>query len=96
MPADKDFKRLVRGGMQKTGESYTTARAHLRKQKPTAAVSPAPASTADYAKLAGRTDAVLKEKTGCTWERSQVCQARGANPPADGTSNLKPRRGSGT
>ena len=68
MPTDKDFKRLVRGRMQKTGESYTTARAHLRKQKPTAAVAPAPAP-ADYARLAGRSDAILKERTGCTWER---------------------------
>ncbi len=70
MPTDKDFKRLVRGRMQKTGESYTAARSHLRKHKPTAAVarSPAPAP-ADYARLAGRSDAILKEKTGCTWER---------------------------
>jgi hypothetical protein len=68
MPTNKDFKRLVRGRMQKTGESYTAARAHLRKPKPTAAVSPAPA-LADYARLAGKSDAVLKEKTGCTWER---------------------------
>jgi hypothetical protein len=30
MPNDKDFKRLVRARMGKTGESYTTARAHLR------------------------------------------------------------------
>jgi hypothetical protein len=66
MPTNKDFKRLVRGRMQKTGEAYTTARAHLLKQKPAAAVSPA---TLDYAKLAGRSDAVLKTKTGCTWER---------------------------
>ncbi len=66
MPTNKDFKRLVRGRMQKTGEAYTTARAHLLKQKPAAAVRPA---AIDYAKLAGRSDAVLKEKTGCTWER---------------------------
>ena len=67
MPTDKDFKRLVRGRMQKTGESYTAARAHLRKQTPTSAASkPAPV---DYAKLAGRSDAVLKQRTGCTWER---------------------------
>jgi hypothetical protein len=66
MPIHKDFKRLVRGRMQKTGEAYTTARAHLLKQKPPAAVPPA---TVDFAKLAGRSDAVLKEKTGCTWER---------------------------
>jgi hypothetical protein len=70
MPANKDFKRLVRGRMRKTGEAYTTARAYLLKQKPRPAVpstrSPAPA---DYAKLAGRSDAILKERTGCTWER---------------------------
>ena len=67
MPTDKDFKRLVRRRMQKTGEAYTTARAHLRKQKPTA-VAPSPAP-ANYARLAGRSDAIMKEKTGCTWER---------------------------
>ncbi len=65
MPTNKDFKRLARGRMQKTGESYTTARAHLLKQKP-ATVAPAPV---DYAKLAGRSDATLKANTGCTWER---------------------------
>jgi uncharacterized protein YndB with AHSA1/START domain len=69
MPADKDFKRLVRGRMQKTGESYTAARAHFRKQKPATAAAPAPAAAADYAKLAGKSDAIMKEKTGCTWER---------------------------
>ena len=73
MPANKDFKRLVRGRMQKTGESYTAARAHLLKQKPaaTAAARPSPAGPAavDYAKLAGRSDAIMKERTGCTWER---------------------------
>ena len=69
MTTDKDFKRLVRGRMQKTGESYTAARAQLRTQKPTAARSaPKPAPT-DYAKLAGRSDAIIKERTGCTWER---------------------------
>ncbi len=26
-------------------------------------------ATVDYAKLAGRSDAVIKERTGCTWER---------------------------
>jgi hypothetical protein len=66
MPTDKDFKRLVRGRMQKTGESYTTARAHLRKPKPTAAVAPAPR---EYARLAGKSDTIIQEKTGCTWER---------------------------
>ena len=70
MPSNKDFKRLVRGRMQKTGEAYTTARVHLLKQKPAAAVAPAPApAPADYAKLAGTSDAAIKAKTGCTWER---------------------------
>jgi hypothetical protein len=76
MPANKDFKRLVRGRMQKTGESYTTARAHLLKQKPAATAAPAAArpsaarsAAGDYAKLAGRSDAIIKERTGCTWER---------------------------
>jgi hypothetical protein len=71
MPANKDFKRLVRGRMQKTGESYTAARAKLLEQKPAAAASPKTARPAaiDYAKLAGRSDAILKARTGCTWAR---------------------------
>jgi uncharacterized protein YndB with AHSA1/START domain len=68
MPANKDFKRLVRGRMHKTGEAYTTARVQLLKQK--SATAPRHSPDADnYAKLAGRSDATLKEKTGCTWER---------------------------
>lgn len=77
MPTNKDFKRLVRGRMRKTGESYTTARLHLLHQvsttkpasaKPSVSTPPAP-SPADYAKLAGMSDAKIKEETGCTWER---------------------------
>jgi hypothetical protein len=66
MPTDKDFKRLVRGRMHKTGESYTAARAQLRKQKP--ATSPVPRPS-QYAAIAGKSDALIKERTGCTWER---------------------------
>src|SRR5207247_2767657 len=33
MPTNKDFKRLVRARMQKTGEAYTAARAHLLQKK---------------------------------------------------------------
>jgi hypothetical protein len=68
MPANKDLKRLVRGRMQKTGEAYTTARAHILKQKPARrhSIQSAPSN---YAELAGKSDAILKEKTGCTWER---------------------------
>ncbi|MFL5490703.1 MAG: hypothetical protein ACJ8AV_04760 [Gemmatimonadales bacterium] len=66
MPTDKDFKRLVRGRMQKTGESYTAARAQIRKQKPANSGASRPAQ---YAAIAGKSDALIKERTGCTWER---------------------------
>jgi hypothetical protein len=67
MTIQKDFKRLVRGRMQKTGESYTAARAQLLTRKPSPATLPV--RPADYAKLAGKTDASIKARTGCTWER---------------------------
>jgi hypothetical protein len=60
MPAHKNFKRLVRRRMQKTGEAYTTARAQLLKTAK---------SAIDYATLAGMSDAAIKKATGCTWER---------------------------
>ena len=82
MTTQKDFKRLVRGRMQKTGESYTTARASLlqpgAKRKAqiaegngSAAVASTPPrpDVVDYAKIAGLSDAKVKEKTGCTWEK---------------------------
>ena len=68
MTTNKDFKRLVRARMSKTGEAYTTARAHLTKSRNTSKPAAAPASI-DYATLAGMSDHTLKEKTGCTWER---------------------------
>jgi hypothetical protein len=64
MTTNKDFKRLVRARMHKTGEAYTTARAHLLIKQP--APTPAPS---DFAKLAGMSDATIKAKTGCTWDR---------------------------
>lgn len=64
MPADKDFKRLVRTRMQKTGEAYTAARAQLLRKQPRQS---APASTPDYAKLAGMSDATIEARTGRTW-----------------------------
>jgi hypothetical protein len=74
MPRQKDFKRLVRARMQKTGEAYTTARTQILKKpksKPsarlTAALSAAPKQ--DYAALAGMSDASIKAKTGCNWEK---------------------------
>ena len=59
MTRNKDLKRVVRARMKKTGESYTAARSHI-------ATIPRPI---DYAKLAGTSNAVIKEKTGCTWEK---------------------------
>jgi hypothetical protein len=69
MPTNKDLKRLVRGRMRKTGEAYTTARAHLldkQRQRPSSAASPT--NTSAYAKLAGMSDATIKAKTGRTWK----------------------------
>ena len=62
MTAHKDFKKLVRSRMTRTGESYTSARASLLKRS----TSLLPEG---YEKIAGLSDKVLKEKTGCTWER---------------------------
>ena len=74
MTVAKDFKRLVRARMQKTGEAYTSARAVLlskpapvSRAKAPPPVAPVPAAT-DYAKLAGMSDTAIKAKTGCTWE----------------------------
>lgn len=73
MPINKDFKRLVRRRMQKTGEAYTTARSHLLEKKtpnpPSLAAEPPAPSPRDYPRLAGMSDAAIKAKTGCTWER---------------------------
>ena len=66
MPLDKDFKRLVRGRMQKTGESYTAARAVLRKKPALTSRAPRPAEP-DYARLAGMSDTAVAAKTGRTW-----------------------------
>src|SRR5437773_2384500 len=70
MPTNKDFKRLVRARMRKTGEAYTAARAQLLSKRHAPSPAPTPLATgADYATLAGRSDAALKANTGCTWER---------------------------
>ena len=74
MPSNKDLKRLVRTRMKKTGEAYTTARAQIVKKprttRPASGASPAPAAPEqpDYASIAGMSDAVVKEKTGCDWQ----------------------------
>src|SRR4026209_1089861 len=78
MTTQKDFKRLVRGRMQKTGESYTADRATIlaqgAKRKEASAngiEATAVATTAspDFARLAGMSDEAIKTNTGCTWER---------------------------
>lgn len=68
MPRNKDLKRLVRSRMEKTGEAYTAARANVIR-KPVKTVKAKAATKPDYAKLAGYSDEIIKEKTGCTWER---------------------------
>jgi hypothetical protein len=68
MPTQKDLKRLVRRRMQKTGESYTTARSQLLRKKSTPPV-PAPPAPPDYARLAGISDTAVKAATGCGWDR---------------------------
>ena len=80
MPRQKDLKRLVRARMQKTGEAYTAARAQItrkpRTNPPRDGGVPALLSKSlsapepkEFATVAGMSDAKLKEKTGCTWER---------------------------
>ncbi len=64
MTVRKDFKRLVRTRMQKTGESYTAARAHFVNLP-----RPAPVPSVNYAALAGMSDEAIQAKTGCTWEK---------------------------
>ena len=67
MTANKNFKKLVRARMEKTGESYTAARSRIAKKK--LPVRPSARLPVDYEKIAGLTDKVMKEKTGCVWER---------------------------
>ena len=77
MTTNKDFKRLVRARMAKTGERYSTARAQLLRAKARAA-TPAPAprvkaatnapAPSEYATIAGMSDAAVKAKTGCGWQ----------------------------
>lgn len=68
MPTNKDLKRLVRGRMKKTGESYTSARSHIVKGRASTPTPPTPVPAKDYAALAGMSDAAVKAATGCTWK----------------------------
>ena len=96
MPIHKDLKRIIRARMTKTGESYTAARAHIIRKggartAPRAtvardaavratAVRAIASSSTDLAALAGMSDASVKQKTGCGWERwVRSLDARGAD-----------------
>src|SRR5438445_4964172 len=72
MPKQKDLKRVVRSRMEKTGESYTAARLQLVRKK-----------EADFAKLAGMSDASVKKATGRTWTEwvKMLDQARASEKP---------------
>lgn len=61
MPKQKDLKRVVRTRMQKTGESYTAARAKLVKPRLVETLPP------DYAALAGKSDETVQKATGQAW-----------------------------
>jgi len=58
MPQQKDLKRLVRERMRRTGETYTTARAHVVRSG---------TDRRDLAALAGTSDAAVEKKTGRDW-----------------------------
>ena len=59
MTSQKSFKRLVRVRMEKTGESYTAARAMLLAADPVPAAGPPVLATSD---------AAIRERTGRGWE----------------------------
>jgi uncharacterized protein YndB with AHSA1/START domain len=83
MPKHKDLKRLIRGRMQKTGESYTTARLHILQSngvlkgpitKTPTAKAPAVKTLSqepppNYAAITRMSDESVRKATGCTWER---------------------------
>lgn len=61
MTVQKSFKRLVRGRMEKTGESYTAARAMLL-----AAEDPAPSTDGPWL---ATSDEAIRTRTGRGWEQ---------------------------
>ncbi len=80
MTQNRDFKKLVRARMARTGESYTAARAQLRPPaNDPVGVAPAKADPVDLAALAGMSDAAVAAKTGRTWaEWAAALDAHGA------------------
>ena len=72
MPKNKDLKRLTRSRMQKTGESYTTARAKLVQKS-------GRVSTPELAARAGMSDDTVHARTGRTWsEWVRILDTKGA------------------
>src|SRR5262249_30375221 len=69
MPKNKDLKRLIRARMQKTGESYTTARLHTLDKKSKEVPQVPATEPPHYATVAGMSDEAVKKATGCTWVR---------------------------
>lgn len=68
MPKNKDLKRLVRARMAKTGESYTTARAHIVEIEGVRSATPETLPLpADYEELAGMSNEAVERRTGRTW-----------------------------
>lgn len=71
MTQNKDFKKIIRARMRKTGESYTAARLHLLRRRGVPApvrppVAQPQAVPLDVAK-AGMSDAAVRATTGKTW-----------------------------
>ena len=76
MPRHKDLKRIIRARMQKTGEAYTVARAHIVDNPANmkhAAHADAPASP-DYAARTGRRNEIMVERTGRDWGFQECTQ----------------------
>jgi len=67
MTTHKSFKRLVRARMEKTGESYTAARAALVGAVPSPPTS-SDAGSAAFAGVLATSDATIRERTGRGWE----------------------------
>ena len=67
MTREKDFKRLVRARMMKTGEAYTAARAQILN-KPAGQTERLAPTSPDYEALSGIANRRLEERTGCAWE----------------------------
>ena len=85
MPTQKDFKRLVRSRMEKTGESYTAARLQLLNKRELPPVEARPPQL-NLATAAGMSDAAVSKRTGRTWAQwVDVLDAREAGD--------KPHRG---